>query len=149
MAILFLDDDIRRTRGYVEGLRALGGYDVDRVSTPREAVETFSSDVNRYNLIILDLWMPHENKSEYKEFRVNGFTDDNESAMLTGLKVYQQLSEIMDRQGVRLPVIILSRVQRVHDMCSVLGLTPSAILSKRADVIELLKSVRSILGKRT
>lgn len=81
--ILFVDDETREVRDYVNELE-LSGYDVTFKDNVDEALAIFDRELTEINLIILDLMMPPGTSFE---------RTDTQMGLRTGVSVYKRIRE--------------------------------------------------------
>lgn len=95
--ILFIDDEKRRMRSYVQELE-LSSYTVEFKSDVDSALEYFENNKKEVELIILDIMMPTGKK----------FFNDNQSenGLRTGICFYQEIR----KRATKLPIIIFTNV---------------------------------------
>lgn len=94
--ILFVDDEKRYMNSYVEELK-LSGYEVSFQGDVDSALRFFEENLNRINLLILDIMMPPG--SSFKEV-------DTQLGLRTGIHFYERIRE----KAPNLPVMILTNV---------------------------------------
>ena len=112
MKILFIDDDVLRTKSIREALEVIGKHQIFFQRTAQEAEEYFINNINQIDLIILDIMMPHEDMPKYKEFTIKGKTPNNFNGLTTGLSLLQSLLDTMKKNKRSVPVIVLTALKK-------------------------------------
>ena len=94
--ILFIDDEKRRMKSYVEELE-FSSYQVEFISDVDSAVEYFKKYQEKLELIILDIMMPTGNSFDSRQTK-NG--------LRTGVSFYEEIR----KQKPILPIMIFTNV---------------------------------------
>lgn len=118
MRILLVEDDARLAASVTKGLREQS-YAVDVAGDGDEA--SYQAEVNQYDLIILDVMLPHK----------NGFTVCRE----------------LRAQGVKTPVIMLTARGEIDDRVTGLDSGADDYLVKPFEFRELLARIRALLRR--
>lgn len=145
MRILFIDDDELRTRALREGLELFGGHQIVHEKSPNGGVERFQAEINRFDLVILDIMLPHYNIAEYRKFAVAKYFTDNENAMYTGLLVFQKLFNLMRNRQVHVPIVVLTYVKEVDRMLDELNLQPLKLVYKPVKLKVFVKEIQDAM----
>ncbi|MCX6827753.1 MAG: hypothetical protein NT002_00475 [candidate division Zixibacteria bacterium] len=138
MNILFIDDDDIRTAPLREGLPSMGDYSVTHIRNPIESIEIFGTDPKQFQLIVVDIMMPHYAAPEYRDFSIPKYFQDNNDGIYTGLKVLMQLEAIMIQWSISIPIIVLTHIPDVNKYIT--ELVASGALLKRPSAV-LIKPV--------
>ena len=148
MKLLFIDDDDLRTRSLREGLESIGGFDVEFIQEIDEALEFFKENIKAIDVVTLDIMMPHKDIPEYKKFVIKKYFSNNKDGTFTGLKLMEQIHEIMENEKLKIPFIILSVVPRIELYVKELSAKPAKFLKKPIGPRKLTEEVNDVLRKK-
>lgn len=115
MKVLFIDDDDIRTKPLRQGLALLGGYSVNFVLTPQDAVKIFEDDSNPIDAVIVDIMMPHYDINDFRDFSIPGKFSNNQDGMYTGLQLICIFQQIMKTRNRKTPIIILTCIDEIDE----------------------------------
>lgn len=94
--ILFVDDEKRRMKSYVEELEN-SGYEVEFESDVDSALKNFKNNKDKIDLVILDIMMPAGDSFNNTQ---------TENGLKTGICLYQEIR----KQKEIIPIIILTNI---------------------------------------
>ena len=147
MAILFIEDDEFRSMALREGLSIIGGYEVDFVESAHKAVLMFSKTPYRYELIITDILMPHNNQPVYRDFSIDNLFSDNRKGMYTGFKVILQIKAICKKLEIEPKIMVHSNIddKTIAKILKTINVNVSRIIAKPRNLEYFLKEVKDVL----
>jgi CheY-like chemotaxis protein len=140
--ILWLDNDLAYIRPYVNALKAKD-YEVHSIPSLSEAESLLGK--YKFDLIIVDVMMPTQDKVEVKNYPDVEIDFGNK----TGLLFYKRIRGML---GTKLPPVIAMTVrmdQDIKDEFIQVGLRADLFWQKYNvnDITEFLKKIRQVLGE--
>lgn len=144
--VLWLDNDYQYLLPYKNTL-AGKDYEVELVTTVREAEELLSLDKHKYDLIILDVMIPAQDKEEEIQYP----SSETDRGHQTGLVFFRRMK---DKFGDALPPVLVMTVrldQDIQDEFLKAGLSQEHFSTKfqLRDAGRFLNKVESILRKKS
>ncbi|MCP4568218.1 MAG: response regulator transcription factor [FCB group bacterium] len=144
MNILFIDDDELRTRPLNDALKH-AGHSVTFEQIPLNGKRLFEENPDKFDVIVIDIMMPHHDIPAYRDFAIPKFFPSNHDGMFTGLKLYSELEAIKIANNLDTYVIILTCVSDIEKYTKAIDLTPSKILFKPIYIDDFIREVGDVI----